>query len=235
MIEIEKELGISNPHWLMSSREKLGLIGLLQCLNPKSVIELGYHRGGATKWLTQFSKKVLTVDVNEFVSDAPSQYSNLEAWNCSTVEAIKRIKEENMSFDLAIVDADHSRLSVYKDIQGILPHAKVLLMHDSYNPKCRKGMLDALKTQNTHAYFLDFIPSTLKYDGLWGGLAIAWRSDNPGPVKEFKGEISSYNVLAFISLFHLKSKVKNFKISISEKFQESLSILKILSGRILRK
>ena len=120
-------------------------------------------------------------------------------------------------------------------LAGILPHAKVVLMHDSYNPKCRKGMLDALKTQNTHAYFLDFIPSTLKYDGLWGGLAIAWRSDNPGPVEEFKGELSSFNVLAFMSLFHLKSKVKNFKISISEKFQESLSKLKILCGRILRK
>ncbi len=235
MIEIEQELGVANQNWLMSAREKLGLIGLLQCLNPESVIELGYHRGGATKWLSQYSKKVLTVDVNEFVSDAPSQSSNLEAWNCSTVEAIKKIREKKLAFDLAIVDADHSRLSVFQDIQGILPHAKVVLMHDSYNPKCRKGMLDALKTQNTHAYFLDFIPSTLKYDGLWGGLAIAWRSDNPGPVKEFKGEISSYNVLAFISLFHLKSKVKNFKISISEKFQESLSKLKILYGRILRK
>jgi hypothetical protein len=234
MIEIEKELGIANPHWLMSSREKLGLIGLLQCLNPKSVIELGYHRGGATKWLTQFSKKVLTVDVNEFITDAPSQYSNLEAWNCSTVEAIKKIKAERKSFDLAIVDADHSRLSVCKDIQGILPHAKVVLMHDSYNPGCRKGILDALKHQQTHAYLMDFIPATLKHDGLWGGLAIAWRSDKPGPIKEFNGELSSFNVLAFISLFRLKSKVKNLKISISEKFQGYLSKLKILFGRILR-
>ena len=95
MIEIEQKLGVANQNWLMSAREKLGLIGLLQCLNPESVIELGYHRGGATKWLSQYSKKVLTVDVNEFVSDAPSQSSNLEAWNCSTVEAIKKIREKN--------------------------------------------------------------------------------------------------------------------------------------------
>ena len=233
MIEIEKELGIANPHWLMSSREKLGLIGLLQCLNPKSVIELGYHRGGATKWLTQFSKKVLTVDVNEFVSDAPSEYSNLEAWNCSTVEAIKRIKEENMSFDLAIVDADHSRLSVYKDVQGILPHAKVLLMHDSFNPKCRKGMLDALKHQQTHAYLIDFIPATLKHDGLWGGFAIAWQSDKPGPVREFKGELSSFSVMSFISLFHLKSKFYSLKVLITQKLQEVISQLRIISGKFL--
>lgn len=232
MIEIEKELGIANPHWLMSSREKLGLIGLLQCLNPKSVIELGYHRGGATKWLTQFSKKVLTVDVNEFVSDAPSQYSNLEAWNCSTVEAIKRIKEEQLTFDLAIVDADHSRLSVFQDIQGILPHAQVLLMHDSYNPECRKGMLDALKHQQTHAYLIDFIPATLKHDGLWGGFAIAWQSDKPDPVREFKGELSSFSVMSFISLFHLKSKFYSLKVLITQKLQEIISKLRIISGKI---
>ena len=66
-------------------------------------------------------------------------------------------------------------------------------MHDSYNPKCRKGMLDALKLK-TLMLTLDFIPSTLKYDGLWGELAIAWRSDNPGPVEEFK---VSYLLLMF--------------------------------------
>ena len=135
-----------------------------------------------------------------------------------------------MSFDLAIVDADHSRLSVYKDVQGILPHAKVLLMHDSFNPKCRKGMLDALKHQQTHAYLIDFIPATLKHDGLWGGFAIAWQSDKPGPVREFKGELSSFSVMSFISLFHLKSKFYSLKVLITQKLQEVISQLRIISG-----
>ena len=67
MIEIEQKLGVANQNWLMSAREKLGLIGLLQCLNPESVIELGYHRGGATKWLSKYSKKVLIFS-NIFIS-----------------------------------------------------------------------------------------------------------------------------------------------------------------------
>jgi hypothetical protein len=137
-----------------------------------------------------------------------------------------------MSFDLAIVDSDHSRLSVYKDVQGILPHAKVLLMHDSYNPKCRKGMLDALKHQQIHAYLMDFIPATLKDDGLWGDFAIAWQSDKQGPVREFKGELSSFSVMSFISLFHLKSKFYSLKVLITQKLQEVISQLRIISGKI---
>ncbi len=87
MNELQEKIAISNADWLMSAREKLGLIGLLFCLNPKKTLELGYHRGGATKWLAEFSEKVITVDVNEFVSDAPNQFHNVEAWNCPTLEA----------------------------------------------------------------------------------------------------------------------------------------------------
>jgi len=185
MNELQKKIGIQNPDWLMSSREKLGLIGLLHCLKPKKVLELGYHRGGATEWLSQFSEQVITVDVNEFVADAPNLFNNVEAWNCPTLEAASRIKKENLLFDLAIIDADHSRLAVSADINGIIEHSNIILMHDSFNPDCRQGMIDALKNQKTHAYYLDFIPSISKNDGLWGGLAIAWKSQTPGLAKEF--------------------------------------------------
>ena len=87
MNELQEKIGISNSDWLMSCREKLALIGLLNCLKPKRILELGYHRGGATKWLSQFSERVITVDVNEFVEDAPNLFHNVEAWNCTTLEA----------------------------------------------------------------------------------------------------------------------------------------------------
>jgi predicted O-methyltransferase YrrM len=109
MNELQEKIGIQNQNWLMSTREKLGLIGLLHCLKPKKVLELGYHRGGATKWLSQFSEQVITVDVNEFVADAPNLFHNVEPWNYPTLEAASRIKSENLYFDLAIIDADHSR------------------------------------------------------------------------------------------------------------------------------
>ena len=86
--EFQQKIGIADENWLMSAREKLGLIGLLNCINPKTVIEFGYHRGGATKWLSKFANKVITVDVNEFVSEASINHPNVEPWNCTTNEAI---------------------------------------------------------------------------------------------------------------------------------------------------
>ena len=173
MIDFEYSLDLKNANWLMSTREKIALIGLLQCLKPKSVIEFGYHLGGATKWLSEFSEKVITVDTNECVLDAQNKYNNVVAWNCLTSTAIKRIQKQNLKFDLAIIDADHSRKGVALDISGLLNCSKFFVMHDSFNPSCRRGMLEILENQNSHAYNLDFIPSSVKYDGLWGGLGVA--------------------------------------------------------------
>ena len=158
MNELKEKIGILNPDWLMSTREKLGLIGLLHCLKPKKVLELGYHRGGATKWLSEFSEQVLSVDVNEFVSNAPNLFHNVEAWNCPTHKATSRIKSENLHFDLAIIDADHSRKAVCADIKGIINHSDIILMHDSFNSDCRKEMVDALKTKRrTHTIWISYL------------------------------------------------------------------------------
>ena len=233
--DFENLLKISNADWQMSCREKLTVIGLLECLKPKKVIEFGYHRGGATKWLSQFAEKVISVDVNEFVSEASKKYSNIEPWKCTTGEAINKIKSDNLSFDLAIIDADHSRIAVANDVSGILPHAEVILMHDSSNPSCRRGMLDALKSQNSHAFYLDFMPSILKNDGLWGGFAIAWKSENPGPKKEFLGENSSYSIVMWQSIFHFKSRLLQLKHVLLQIEQNCISKLRILAGKILGK
>jgi len=235
MNELQKKIGIQNPDWLMSSREKLGLIGLLHCLKPKKVLELGYHRGGATEWLSQFSEQVITVDVNEFVADAPNLFHNVEAWNCPTLEATSRIKKEKLFFDLAIIDADHSRKAVSADINGIIEHSDIILMHDSFNPDCRKGMIDALKKQNSHAYYLDFITSISKSDGLWGGLAIAWKSDHPGPQVEFKREFSSFKIINFQNELRIFQKIKSIKNSFN-KFCNFLSTnIRIYGGSLINK
>lgn len=233
--ELEKLFGIQNPDWLMSAREKLGLIGLLHCLKPKRVLELGYHRGGATKWLSEFSEQVITVDVNEFVADAPNLFNNVEAWNCPTLEAASRIKKENLLFDLAIIDADHSRLAVSADINGIIEHSDIILMHDSFNPDCRKGMLDALQNQKSHAYYLDFIPSVSKMDGLWGGLAIAWKSETPGQAKEFAKEISSFKPVAIQNSFRVTPRINTAEERISNLKESAVSKIRIICGRLLGK
>jgi len=235
MNELQEKIAISNADWLMSAREKLGLIGLLFCLKPKKTLELGYHRGGATKWLAEFSEKVITVDVNEFVSDAPNQFHNVEAWNCPTLEAASRIKKEKLFFDLAIIDADHSRKAVSADINGIIEHSDIILMHDSFNPDCRKGMVDSLKKHDSHAYYLDFIPSVSKNDGLWGGLAIAWKSQTPGLAKEFAKEMSSFTPVVIQSSFRVTPRINKAKERISDFKESAFSKIRITVGRILGK
>ena len=234
MNELQEKIGIQNLDWLMSTREKLALIGLLHCLKPKKVLELGYHRGGATKWLSELSEQVISVDVNEFVSNAPNLFHNVEAWNCPTLEAASRVKRENLFFDLAIIDADHSRKAVSADINAIIEHSDIILMHDSFNPDCRKGMLDALQNQKSHAYYLDFIPSVSKKDGLWGGLAIAWKSlKTPGLIKEFEKEMSSFIPVAIQNSFRIQPTITATKAKASVFKQSTFSKLKITLGRLL--
>ena len=233
MNEFQEKVGILNSNWLMSTRAKLGMIGLLHCLKPKKVLELGYHRGGATTWLSQLSEQVISVDVNKFVSKAPNLFHNVEAWNCPTLEAASRIKKENLFFDLAIIDADHSRNAVSADINGIINHSDIILMHDSFNPNCRKGMLDALQNQKSHAYYLDFIPSVSKNDGLWGGLAIAWKSQTPGLIKEFEKEMSSFIPVAIQNSFRIQPTITATKAKASVIKQSTFSKLKITLGRLL--
>lgn len=232
MIDLEKNLGLANSDWLMSTREKLGLIGLLELLKPKTVLEFGYHRGGATKWLSRYSGSLITVDVNEFVGQAENDFQNVRAWNCTTQEALKRIKNDSLHFDLAIVDADHSRVAVASDIRGLLDHANLILMHDSCNPDCRKGMKDALKDQTSHAYYLDFITSIYKHDGLWGGLGLAYRSENPGLVNEFEGEISPYPMLALQNVLRPKPKIKFLLHRLNHGIQTFKNKGKVIGGKL---
>ena len=218
----------------MSTLEKLRLIGLLNCINPKAVIEFGYQRGGATKWLAKFANKVITIDVNEFVSEASSNHPNVEPWNCTTNEAINRINTNSLSLDLAIVDENHSRRAVAQDIEGILPYSDIDLMHDSFNPQCRRGMIDALEAQNSHSYYLDFIPSILKANGLWGGLAIAWKSRKPEKVEEFSGEKSSFNAISR-QFFYFSSNFSKLKFKTVKLLNNLKAKLQILFGKYLRR
>ena len=230
MNTLERNLGVANENWLMSAREKLCLIGLLELLRPQKSLEFGFHRGGATAWLAKFSETVITVDVNEHVNDAPKSFPNVTSWNCPTEEAVERIKKEMLSFDLAIIDADHSRKAVARDLKGILPHAETILLHDSSNPDCRKGMLDILDKQDSHAYSLDLISSSIKHDGLWGGLGIAVRSEKSGLMKEFKGEFSPYNYLSVHHSMLFGRKFSNLFSKLMVPLQQLKSKVRIKIG-----
>jgi hypothetical protein len=191
--------------------------------------------GGATKWLSKYSEQVITVDVNEFVRRACKDYSNVEAWNCSTSEAATKIQQQNLKFDLAVVDADHSRKAVKADIEGLLDCTEVILMHDSFNPDCRRGMLDALEHQSSHAYNLDFVSSNLKHDGLWGGFGIAWRSEKTGRCMEFQDESSCFSLLALKSLFQFRRQFNLIRKYCKDFLNTLRNKIGVMRGKILNR
>ena len=92
-----------------------------------------------------------------------------------------------------------------------------------------------LKKQDSHAYYLDFIPSVSKNEGLWGGLAIAWKSQTPGLAKEFAKEISSFTPVAIQNSFRVMPKINTAKERISNFKESAFSKIRITAGRILGK
>jgi predicted O-methyltransferase YrrM len=108
-------LGVGSPdlggtEWLMYPSERLCLVGLLDILRPVSCLELGCRKGGGTRVLSQFSKHVVTVDLDPFVLEVGKALPNVNAICIRTDEALPDLKSKGHKFDFALVDADHSRM-----------------------------------------------------------------------------------------------------------------------------
>jgi hypothetical protein len=157
--------------WEMTPSERLAVVGLLQLLRPKSALELGHRHGGCTTWLSHFSQEVISVDFDPHVLVSCQRFPNVVPWHTTTAEALTRLQREGRHFDLGFIDADHSAHGARDDLLGMLPLADVILMHDTTNPECRSGYMEALKGTACYAN-LDLVEGHLQNDGLWGGLGI---------------------------------------------------------------
>jgi hypothetical protein len=157
--------------WLMTPSERLVVVAMLDMLRPRSTLELGYGYGGCTAWLSHYSQEVITVDWDTRVLASSQRFPNVTPLHMNTEEAIARLTQEGRHFDLAFVDAYHSFDMARIDLRGVLPLADVILLHDTTNPPCRFGFLDALKDLDCF-YYIDLVEGHLQDDGLWGGLGI---------------------------------------------------------------
>ena len=83
-----------------------------------------------------------------------------------------------------LVDGDHSRAGVRTDLNNVLKFKPrfptVIMAHDSFNPACRTGMLEARWTDSAYAHLveIDFQHGSI-FDRsqppgqMWGGFALA--------------------------------------------------------------
>lgn len=164
-------LGAHPNSWMMWPSERLAILGLLEILKPRRSLELGCAQGGLTKWLSEYSEMVVTVDLDAQVYQVTQGLENVRPLCMNTREAFDWIRAQELTFDLTIIDADHSRTGIARDLEQALELSRCIVLHDTYYSPCRVGMLDVLKGRDVY-FDLELVPGGLQQDGMWGGLGI---------------------------------------------------------------
>ena len=180
--------GLLHPHWQMSHAERMAMSHLLGLLRPKVAIEVGTYQGGSLSLIAAHSGWVYSLDIDPTIPKKFSQFRNTtfitESSATSLPALLTRLETEGAPLEFILIDGDHSREGVRRDLDTVLryqPARRVhVLLHDSFNPECRAGMLAANWAEARHVAFadLDFIHGKIvqqggPFDGeLWGGLAL---------------------------------------------------------------
>lgn len=175
--------------WEMTKAERCAVIMLLREIMPECAIEIGTSQGGSLSAIAKFSQKTYTLDTDQRCHEKLSaKHPHVEFITGRSQETLvpllEQLQEKGINPDFILIDGDHSSEGVKQDINNILKFRVTrplyILMHDSFNPDCRKGILQANWESNLHVHFLelDFVTGVLHthaefYRQMWGGLALA--------------------------------------------------------------
>jgi hypothetical protein len=97
---------------------------------------------------------------------------------------LKRLQKSNETPGCVLIDGDHKREAVKQDIDSVLQirptEPLYIIMHDSFNPECRQGIIESKWNANPYVHFveLDFVPGEFYchkdyYLQMWCGFALA--------------------------------------------------------------
>ncbi|WP_431158561.1 class I SAM-dependent methyltransferase [Winogradskyella poriferorum] len=179
--------------WSMTTAEKCTLIQLLGKIKPKVAIEIGTFNGGSLQAISRFSDKVYAIDISpEQRDERCEKFKNVEylIGNSKDIlpQLVDEINKSDEKVEFILIDGDHSTKGVASDIENILqilPKSTItIIMHDSFNPTCRKGMSLPNYTKNpfVHEVELDFVTGAFNHDGLyremWGGFGLIQMQPN---------------------------------------------------------
>lgn len=180
---------LDHHQWQMSWAERCALIVLLQELKPQCAIEVGTAQGGSLSVLAEYCQKVYSLDIDPLCKQRlQKNFPNVEFVIGNSEETlpslIELLKKRGETPGFVLIDGDHRTESVKRDIESILTfhpgRPLYIVMHDSFNPGCRRGILEAAWEDNpyVHSVELDFIQGGFCADleffrQMWGGLALA--------------------------------------------------------------
>lgn len=176
-------------YWEMTNSEKISLLLLLININPKISIEIGTKQGGSLQLISKYSDKVYSLDIDPMVKDLEPVFKNVEfiiGDSKNTLpNLLQQLQAKGETPDFIFIDGDHSSEGVRQDITNALStnitKTLTILMHDSFNPDCRKGMLqvDYTINKNIQLVDIDFIqgiysPTCFTHAEMWGGFGLIY-------------------------------------------------------------
>lgn len=176
----------------MTRCEKYAFAALLEQAQSPVSIEVGTYRGGSLQVISKYSQKVYSLDINPESQNALAPlFANVDfrVGDSKEVlpELIRQIQANGEDVGFILIDGEHASNGVCRDINAVLqlkPQRPIyVVMHDSFNPDCRRGML-AADWQNcpfVHFLEIDFVPGVFHFEAfdtaqarsMWGGLALA--------------------------------------------------------------
>lgn len=190
LADYAKLIGIEpSIEWQMESSEQLALLALLQNMQPECAIEVGSRWGGSMQILSRFARRVISVDIDDTCrARLGPKYPNVEFVTGDSKVTLpplmKKLQTEGAKVGFILIDGDHSAPGVQGDIYSLMEYVPAcpmyVIMHDSFNPEVREGIVSArwAENQHVHSVEVDFIPGVLHQGGdahreMWGGFGLA--------------------------------------------------------------
>jgi hypothetical protein len=153
-------------------------------------VEVGTLWGGSLQVLSRLCGRVYSLDTDpDLPGRLAGRFPNVEYIVGPSQQTLppllERLARDGEELSFVLVDGDHSAEGVRADLENLLRYRPVtplfVIMHDSFNPGCRRGMRSANWAANpyVHGVELDFVPGGVTAfpsdrGQMWGGLALAY-------------------------------------------------------------
>ena len=167
--------------WMMSPAEKIVLLFLLYQLRPQIAIEIGTYEGGSLRALSAYCKRVYSIDPNSNLeSQLGEKFTNVDFVTGKSDDVLPGLLKKLYGAPLSFVLVDGDMFNRRQDLEMLLTFnytvPTVILIHDSFNPTYRRGILAVNwdSYPQVHAVDLDFVVGNDAPDDevLWGGFTL---------------------------------------------------------------
>jgi hypothetical protein len=174
--------------WMMAPADRAALAATVARLKPAVAVEIGTAKGGSLAVLAKGCGKVYSIDIDPAAAKlaADRAFANVEFVTGDSAKVLpallKKMAKKKEHPTLLLVDGNSETAAVRADIEAILTNLgmpkgeTVILMHDSFHPRCRAGIRAAAwaACKYVRSVEVDLTPGTQGANGhLWNGLAIA--------------------------------------------------------------